>query len=95
MSDTLEKLQTILIEQLGIPAAEIDPDIPLHDIMMDAVSLEEFRFLIEENYNIYLPAVVEDCCDTETSERDVHNLTLRQISNVIDKWFDLSRETKG
>lgn len=91
MSGTLEKLQTMLVEQLEIPAAEIDPDIPLHDIMIDAVNLEEFRLLIEENYNIYLPVVVKDCCDIETSERDVRNLTLRQISNIIDRWFDLSR----
>jgi acyl carrier protein len=89
MSDTLDKLQWMLVEQLGISATEIDRDSPLQDIGMDSADLEQFRLLIEENYNINMSMMAEEHYDIEIeiSEKSVKDITLRHLAGWVDGWI--------
>ena len=60
MSDTLETLSSMLVEQFGIRSAEINPDSPLEALGMDVADLEELRIFIEENYKIDMSVVEVD-----------------------------------
>jgi hypothetical protein len=89
MSDTVEKLQSMLVDQTGIATTEIDPDTPLQYFGMDAIGLEKLRLLIEESHKINMSVMVEEHYDINTN-MPVLNLkdqTLRQFAGWVDDWF--------
>ena len=90
MSDTLNMLRTILVEQLGIPVTAIDTYCPLQELGMEATDLEEFIFLIEKNYHVDLSVIIEERYETDIDkpERDFKHQNLRQIANWVDGWID-------
>lgn len=90
MSNTLHKLQSMLIEQLGTRALAIDLDSPLQAIGLDVVDLEELKILIEESFNLSFAVIEEEHRETDIDD-PVHNLkelTLRQLAAWIDDWIN-------
>ncbi len=90
MSDTLETMSSMLVEQFGIRSAEIDPDSPLEALGMDAADLEKLKILIEESYSIDISVVEEEHqeIDVDKPARNLKDQTLRQLSGWVDDWLN-------
>ncbi|VVC84465.1 hypothetical protein [Sideroxydans sp. CL21] len=90
MSSTLEKLQLMIVELFGIRLTEIELDIPLQYVGMDASNLEELRIFIEENYTIDMSVVEEEHheVDIDMPAQNLKDLTLRQIASWVDAWIN-------
>ncbi len=90
MSDTLETMSSMLVEQFGIRSAEIDPDSPLEALGMDAADLEKLKILIEESYSIDILVIEEEHqeIDVDKPARNLKDQTLRQLSSWVDDWIN-------
>jgi acyl carrier protein len=60
MSDTLDKVRTIVAEQAMLDVAEVKPDSTLSDLGVDSLGLVEIVFAIEEEFDITVPFNAND-----------------------------------
>lgn len=54
MASATDAVSTLMVQKFGVDPAAVRPEIPLHELRMDSLALEEFRILIEEQLNIDL-----------------------------------------
>lgn len=65
MSDTLDKVRTIVAEQAMLDVAEVKPDSTLSDLGVDSLGLVEIVFAIEEEFDITVPFNANDPAASE------------------------------
>lgn len=85
MADTLRELQAMVTVYYGVPGVEIDPDCPLPDLGIDAVSLEELIVAMEDKYKIVVSMMLDEHYDITTSKRNVKDKTLREFAGFVDQ----------
>lgn len=90
MLNTLDKLQSMLIEHFGARALAIDLDSPLQSIGLDVVDLEKLKILIEENFNLSIAVIEEEHheIDIDSLVHNLKDITLRQLAIWIDDWIN-------
>lgn len=90
MSETLEKLRSVLIEQLGACASAIDLDSPLQSLGFDDADLEELKILIEETFKLSIAVIEEEHHEIDFDNRayNLKDLTARQLADWIDGWIN-------
>ncbi|WP_256096909.1 acyl carrier protein [Streptomyces agglomeratus] len=54
MASATDAVSTLMVQKFGVDPAAVRPEIPLYELRMDSLALEEFRILIEEQLNIDL-----------------------------------------
>ncbi|WP_308315663.1 acyl carrier protein [Streptomyces sp. ISL-100] len=54
MASATEAVSTLMVQKFGVDPAAVRPEIPLYELRMDSLALEEFRILIEEQLEIDL-----------------------------------------
>ncbi|MFF3409005.1 acyl carrier protein [Streptomyces sp. NPDC002742] len=54
MSAVQEKLTGLLVSQLGVPAAKIEPDISYKDLALDSLALIELTMIINRELGVDL-----------------------------------------
>lgn len=54
MPSTTNAVSTLMVQKFGVDPAAVRPDIPLYELRMDSLALEEFRILIEDQLEIDL-----------------------------------------
>jgi hypothetical protein len=82
MSDTLDRLQSMLVDQIGKRPVEIDLDTPLQSIGFDEADLEELKVLIEESFKLSISAIEEEHpeIDVDSCAHNLKELTPRQLT---------------
>ena len=65
MSDTLDKVRTIVAEQAMLEVAEVKPESTLSDLGVDSLGLVEIVFAIEEKFDITVPFNANDPAASE------------------------------
>lgn len=90
MSNTLDKLQLMLVDQLGKRLDQIDLDTPLQSIGFDDADLEKLKTLIEEDFRISISVIEEEHheIDVDSPAHNLKELTPRQLANWIDGWIN-------
>ncbi|WP_308296194.1 acyl carrier protein [Streptomyces sp. ISL-96] len=81
MPSATDAVSTLMVQKFGVDPAAVRPEIPLYELRMDSLALEEFRILIEEQLEIDLEDATLTSRNTvgelvELVER-VHSRTLR------------------
>ncbi|MEU0303648.1 acyl carrier protein [Streptomyces sp. NPDC006175] len=61
---TSEEISALLVTRFGTDPDAIRPEVPLRQLRMDSLALEELRLLIEDRMNIDLEDVVLSSRDT-------------------------------
>lgn len=61
---TSEEISHLLVTQFGTDPAAIRPEVPLRQLRLDSLALEELRLLIEDRMNIDLDDVALTSRDT-------------------------------
>lgn len=51
---SLPTIQSLLIEEFGLDAAQVTPDTKLEDLGVDSLATVEFMFLLEDKYKFRL-----------------------------------------
>ncbi len=54
MPSATDAVSTLMVQKFGVDPAAVRPEIPLYELRMDSLALEEFRILIEEQLEIDL-----------------------------------------
>lgn len=54
MASATDAVSTLMVQKFGVDPATVRPEIPLYELRMDSLALEEFRILIEELLEIDL-----------------------------------------
>ncbi|WP_279626751.1 acyl carrier protein [Streptomyces flavidovirens] len=54
MASATDAVSTLMVQKFGVEPAAVRPEIPLYELRMDSLALEEFRILIEEQLEIDL-----------------------------------------
>ncbi|MET9515210.1 acyl carrier protein [Streptomyces sp. NPDC002994] len=54
MASATDAVSTLMVEKFGVDPAAVRPEIPLYELRMDSLALEEFRILIEDQLEIDL-----------------------------------------
>nr|WP_308378091.1 acyl carrier protein [Streptomyces sp. ISL-98] len=49
-----EVVSALMVQKFGVDPAAVRPEIPLYELRMDSLALEEFRILIEDQLEIDL-----------------------------------------
>lgn len=75
MSAVQEKLTDLLVSQLGVPAAKIEPDISYKDLALDSLALIELTMLINKELGTDLG---DDVLQSETTIGDTIELVEAQ-----------------
>lgn len=57
MPSATDAVSTLMVQKFGVDPAAVRPDIPLYELRMDSLALEEFRILIEDLLEIDLEDV--------------------------------------
>ncbi|MBW1604293.1 acyl carrier protein [Streptomyces sp. JJ66] len=70
-----EHVSTLLTQKFGVDAAAVRPEVPLRQLRMDSLALEELRLLIEDRLRI-------DLDDVELTSRDTVG---RLVAVVADR----------
>lgn len=89
MSNTLDKLQSIIVDHLGARAIAIDPDSPFQSIGLDDSDMEGLKIRIEENFRLSLSVIEEEHheIDIDNPVHHLKELTVRQLAAWIDNWI--------
>lgn len=74
--DTFTLLSELLVDQFGVDASIIHPEVKLSDLGLDSLSLMEFIFAAEDAFSLRIP---EEKMDPHQAD-----LTLGSICVVID-----------
>ena len=74
--DTFTLLSELLVDQFGVDASIIHPEVKLSDLGLDSLSLMEFIFAAEDAFSLRIP---EEKMDPRQAD-----LTLGSICVVID-----------
>ncbi|MFF1836611.1 acyl carrier protein [Streptomyces sp. NPDC058231] len=61
---TAEQLNTLLVANFGTDPLAIRPEVPLHQLRLDSLALEELRLLIEDRMGVDLEDVQLTSRDT-------------------------------
>ncbi|MFD6276835.1 acyl carrier protein [Streptomyces sp. NPDC060209] len=61
---TSEEISALLVTSFGTDPASIRPEVPLRQLRLDSLALEELRLLIEDRLDIDLEDVVLSSRDT-------------------------------
>ena len=56
MTTTLERLQTLLAEEVDMPREKFTPDARLEDLDVDSLRMIEILFSVEDAFHISVPA---------------------------------------
>ena len=70
---TLQTMQRMMAEQFELDEAKLTPDAELEALGLDSLSVIEFMFNIEDEFNIKLP------------DERVELKTIQDIVNVVDR----------
>ena len=54
MASATDAVSTMMVQKFGVDPAAVRPEIPLYELRMDSLALEEVRILIEELLEIDL-----------------------------------------
>lgn len=73
MKETVDQIQDLIVEKLGVKREQISAEKPMKDYGMDSLSQVELLFLIEDEFNVTIP----------DSEKNVE--TLADLAKVIDR----------
>lgn len=76
MVNAADEVSTLMVQKFGVDPAAILPEVPLHQLRMDSLALEEFRLLIEDRLDI-------DLEDTELTSRDTVGRLIDLIHSKI------------
>ena len=52
MSDTYDRVTTLLVDRLGVPAEDITIDVELSQLDLDSLDLVEFALAAEETFGV-------------------------------------------
>lgn len=52
MSDTYDRVSTLLVDRLGVPAEDIAVDVELWQLDLDSLDLVEFALAAEETFGV-------------------------------------------
>ncbi|NEA20084.1 phosphopantetheine-binding protein [Streptomyces halstedii] len=61
---TSEEINALLVSRFGTDPAAIRPEVPLRQLSLDSLALEELRLLIEDRLDIDLDDIVLSSRDT-------------------------------
>ncbi|MET9594978.1 phosphopantetheine-binding protein [Streptomyces sp. NPDC006516] len=61
---TSEEISALLVTRFGTDPLDIRPEVPLRQLRLDSLALEELRLLIEERMDVDLEDVVLSSRDT-------------------------------
>ncbi|MET8326468.1 acyl carrier protein [Streptomyces sp. NPDC005181] len=61
---TAEEISTLLVSNFGTDPLAIRPEVPLHQLRLDSLALEELRLLIEDRMGVDLDDVQLNSRDT-------------------------------
>ena len=61
---TAEEISTLLVSNFGTDPLAIAPEVPLHQLRLDSLALEELRLLIEDRMGVDLEDVQLTSRDT-------------------------------
>jgi acyl carrier protein len=84
-SNTLADLQAIVLKHFGIPLTAFDFDSSFPSVGIDSPNLDELIDLIEARYEIDMSLKIAEHCNFDMPDEDVHQLTLRQLSRLVDQ----------
>lgn len=71
---SLETIQRMMAEQLGLEAGALQPDAQLESLGVDSLAVIEFMFNIEDAFDIKLP-----------DDRGIEIKTIQDIAKVVDR----------
>jgi acyl carrier protein len=71
--DTLAKIQALMQKELGLDELQVAPEQPLAELGIDSLSMIEFMFTLEEEFNCELP------------QEDEHLQTVADIVRIVDE----------
>ncbi|MGW0551571.1 acyl carrier protein [Streptomyces altiplanensis] len=57
MASATDVVSTLMVQEFGVDPAAVRPEIPLYELRMDSLALEEFRIIIEGRLEIDLEDV--------------------------------------
>ncbi|MBI3524382.1 MAG: acyl carrier protein [Betaproteobacteria bacterium] len=81
MTDTLQELQSIIVERFGVSREELDPERSLDSFGLDSLGVIELMFNIEDHYGIDMP------------DRGPEIKTLNELALWVDSLRDAQRGT--
>jgi acyl carrier protein len=71
--DTLAKIQALMQKELGVDELQVAPEQPLAELGIDSLSMIEFMFTLEEEFDCELP------------QEDDHLHTVADIVRIVDE----------